>query len=326
MNNEEIIDQIVTTAIEIATEKAAELAEYSETIRVETQTMASGPPASWYDYGFSPEASEPPINIPVTLDNGGVDMAVYDSVYNRMMSDVPLQLANFLLTYFPNDAAYLAAIEWAENQLANGGSGINPLIEAQIVARDRDRIATEAARARTKTLTDSAARGFPIPSGAATYALCEINRAGMTEMARSSREVAIKQMEMEFEAVKEALTLAYQSKKGAMDAALGYVTNIMRSGDNAAALARTNADAQASLINAAANMYSTRIEADKLMHDYRYKVKALNVEGERYPAAYNQAAITARAAAMADTARALGANAAAAISSLNAIGHSTSSS
>lgn len=325
MTNEEIIDSIVNTAIEIANTKAKELTRFSNQVQYSYSYM-NAPNWIEYDYGFNPKAIEPPIEIPRTLKDGGVDMSVYDQIYTRIMADVPVQLADFLLAYFPDDSCYQAAIAWAEAQINVGGSGINPLIENQIINRDRDRIAQEAARVRQGVLTESAARGFPIPTGAANHAVMEIDRAALAEVGKSSREVAIKQMELEFEALKEALGISSRMKKEAFDAAIGYVSNLMRASDSATALAKTNADAQASLINAAANMYSTRIKADELMNDYKYKVRVLHGEAEKQANTYNATFLTAHAAMMASTAKAIGDNAAAAISSLNAIGHSTSSS
>ncbi|MDR0215896.1 MAG: hypothetical protein LBJ15_18135 [Comamonas sp.] len=101
-----------------------------------------------------------------------------------------------------------------------GGTGLNPAVEQAIWDRSRDR-ETQIALAREQEVMRSAeALGFTLPSGVLAGQLADARREFHEKLSGLSREIAIKQAELEQSNVKEAITQGLALEGQLMDQAL----------------------------------------------------------------------------------------------------------
>ena len=103
------------------------------------------------------------------------------------------------------------------NQRIHGGTGMAPVVEQQIWDRARDR-ETQIALAREQDVMRAAeALGYPMPSGVLLGQLADARREYHDKLSGLSRDVAIKQAELEQENVKHAIDHALQLESTLMD-------------------------------------------------------------------------------------------------------------
>ncbi len=133
---------------------------------------------------------------------------------------------SFLSTYFPWDQEFTAAQAWVNKALTTGGTGLSAAIEAQIWERDRARLQAEATRAEEDAMALWAGRRFPLPPGAAAHQILQIRHKLTDALSQASRDVAIKQVEMELDNVKFALTTTLDRRKESIAQALEYVKTL----------------------------------------------------------------------------------------------------
>jgi hypothetical protein len=161
------------------------------------------------------------------------------------------------------------AQDWITRALTEGGTGINANVEDQIWQRDRARVLQEVNRASEEVLATFAARRFPVPPGAAQHQLYLANLAAQNKIAQASRDVAIKQAELEVENVKFAVQQALDYRIKGIAAAGDYIRIMALGPDIAMRLATSAAGAQAQLINAASSYYNARIRVEEMKYDVK---------------------------------------------------------
>lgn len=263
MSAEAFVEQIISQALSIAADKSQAADSYSGQAIAASQgysTLAAP------TINFTPAVIEPPVNIPSTAT--GLDTALYDDKYSQIITDLSDQFEQFFDDYFPaNDAAMAAAQSWLTRALTTGGTGLSSSVEAQIVARDRARVQRDAQRASEAVMETFAARGFPLPPGAAVHAVTVANQQAAELSAQSSRDIAIKQMELEIENVRFAVQQVINERVSSIQAAGDYIRTLAIGPEIAARLATSSADAQARLISAATGYYSARIRVEELRYD-----------------------------------------------------------
>lgn len=203
---------------------------------------------------------EPSINIPVEAEEPDIHLFME---YNQEIIDKLVTLySGYISTYFPTNATlYSLAETWITDQLNNGGSGIDPDIEAQIFERDRSRISAEATRAIADIESTWAAKRFPIPTGAMQYQTAQVENAKLAELSKSSRESAIKVFDAELDMVKTALGLAKDARKEAVAAAGDYIRVMSGSQTTSTQLVTNRAATQNGLISAVAGLINARTNA-----------------------------------------------------------------
>ncbi|WP_047218058.1 hypothetical protein [Delftia lacustris] len=134
------------------------------------------------------------------------------------------------------------------NARIQGGSGIAPAVEQQIWDRARDRETALALAREQEVLRGAEALGFPLPSGALAGQLADARREIHDKLSGLSRDVAIKQAEMEQQNVKDAITQALQLETTLLDDA--YKLEML-----AFETAKTTADNALAAFNAAVEHY-----------------------------------------------------------------------
>lgn len=216
---------------------------------------------------------EPRVNIPSNAK--GLDTAVFDSMYGKIIHDLSDLFADFFIKYFPIRATLMPAVEsWLERAITSGGTGVNPNVERNIWQRDRDRISLDAASAADEAMNLFAARGFPMPPGALNAQVISIQRKRSADIAAVSRDAAIKSFDTEVENVRFAVAQAIDYRTKAIGAAADYIKALAVAPNIASSMSTQSADAQARLISAASSFYNARINAA----DYELKAASTNAD------------------------------------------------
>lgn len=224
----------------------------------------------------TPTVVEPPVNIPTNAS--GLDTALFNSTYDRIIQDLSDKFASFLITYFPTNAALISACEaWLTNAITTGGSGINAVVEGKLWQRDRDRITAEAAAVEKEAVAAWAARGFPLPPGAANASVQAVQRKRVADVNAVSREVAIKAWEAELENVRFAIKTSIDYRVAAVSAAGDYIRALSLGPQLATQLATAASDAQARLISAASSYYNARINVAQLAQQRGLEITDMNL-------------------------------------------------
>lgn len=95
-----------------------------------------------------------------------------------------------------------------KDRVLNGGTGLNPVVEQAIWDRARNREDINAKRSRLEVLRTEAARGFVRPSGSSLAALDTLAQETQNKVSDLSREISIKQAELEQRNIEFALQQA----------------------------------------------------------------------------------------------------------------------
>lgn len=205
--------------------------------------------------------SQPGVNSGVVAAGSGVNNVILDR-YGPVAAEVEQMLkdefSTFLQTYFPLDPTSLeAATEWINTALTVGGSGINANVETQLWNRDRARILEDLSRAQDEAITGWAARRFPVPPGAATYQVLQLQRDAAVKIADVSREQAVKSFQTEIENVRLAVGRALELRTSAVGAAGEYIKILAVGPQTDASYSASLASASAALENVAASYYGS---------------------------------------------------------------------
>jgi hypothetical protein len=248
----------------------------------------------------------------------------YEAQRDQLIALLTDELANFYTTYYPLAAdAFDEAVNWMVNVITVGGTGLAPGVEEQLWQRGRDRIVADGLRAEAQIMDEFSARGFSLPSGAMTARIDAARFESMKAVGDLSRDVTIRQAEIEIENLRFAVDQAVRARMGAMAAASDYIRALMSGPDIAARVASINSDAKARMMSATADLYRARLARDELAMKVPYtnttegvKVTGLFMDGF-YKGIQNR--VTAAVAG----AESYGRSAQAALASLNSVASSS---
>lgn len=304
------IDYVLTQSWTLAEEKSTAL-----DARVDTTTAAIDSyigdrdmvPAS---ISTDVSVTEPGVLIP--SEAAGIDTTFYDAMVQDAIDKLSNLFNVYVDTYFPtNDATLTYTENWLQQALTTGGTGIDQTLEEQFYENDRARIQRETARQVDEATNLFASKRFPIPPGFLNGTITRIQNSSLQELSKSSREIALKQVQIEIENVRFALEQAVKLRQIALSTAGDYIKALASSITVAQNLAVTQADAQNGLINAAANFYRARIEAkdlalkkDKVNADYEQEEERVEFEGDMKLIGHKVEALVAAANAIAHQAAA----------------------
>lgn len=266
---------------------------------------------------FSPSVVEPLVNIPQQAE--GASLAKFHELSGAVIDQLAGLFSGYIERYFPNETPYLTkAQDWLVKALTTGGTGINAHVEDQIWQRDRARVLKDAARAEEEVITAWAGRGYPLPPGAAAYQVLQVRQDAQDKIAQASRDVAIKQAELEVENVKFAVQQSIDLYTKAMSAAADYIKALSIGPNSAMQVVPSVTDSQSRLISAAADYYRARISVDEL----RLRAQQPNAEFAQRAREKNaeliMEEIKTRVSAAISAAQSLGTQAASALNSLHA--------
>ena len=234
------------------------------------------------------------------------------------------QLTKFFTAYYPlNEDGYDAGMAWLINTITVGGTGINPVVEDQIWQRGRDRIIAEGARQDSATLLQFSQRGFTLPSGVMVAQLQANRFEQFAKLQEQSRDVAIKQAEIEVENLRFAVDKVVTLRLQALQAAADYIRALMSGLEMSFRVVNLNSDAKAKMMAATADLYRARLQRDEIAMRVPFKdtdsilaTNQMNMDGF-------YKGIDAKVRAAAAAADVYASMAQAGISALHAIGSST---
>ena len=213
--------------------------------------------------GHAVNLVEPNVTLPT--DAQGASFALYDTLHAVVIDKLGGLFGDFMQTYFPDDsAAWRSAQDWIVKSIEQGGTGIRPSVERQIWERDRARVQEENRRSIDEATLAFSARGFPMPPGAMVGAIRATQKQSHDKIAQFSRDVAIKQADMEIENVRFAVENAITMRRSALDAARDYISAIASSVGQAGQVLPSVTDSQSRLISAVSSFYGARISAEEL--------------------------------------------------------------
>lgn len=165
---------------------------------------------------LSLELPTPP-TIETTLDIPDAPVADYGDIPDLLTLDLPTYVAPSLEAFdvdVPEFDALVpsSAVDWAEPEyeawiadqlktvlqtMLAGGTGIDPAVEQQIWDRERARLDVVARKAIEDARDDFAASGFDLPGITVLARAMAARTANQIEVSKSSRDVAIKQADLE---------------------------------------------------------------------------------------------------------------------------------
>lgn len=316
----EFIDQVITNAMATANDFTDLAAASAQQIIKETE----GVTATAYNYYQQDPiitASEP--DVP-DVENASL---TYEAQLDKLVNLMSSKLSGFFADFYPLDSdAFDDATAWLVNSITNGGTGIKPEIEAQIWQRAKDRILNEATRTEKQITSGYAARGFVLPAGAMLNQVQQARFAASGQISEASREVAVKQAEMEVENIRFAVGKAIDSRAQAMSAASDYIRALMSAPDAAARMALLDSDAKARMISATSDLYRARLSRDQLVINAQSDRMRVGEHFETWMHDHLQNKIDSKVKAAAAAADVYGSTAQAALASINAIAGSSTSS
>lgn len=298
----------------VAQDKAAQADTYFE-----EAISAEGGPAqmSAAPFSFTPNVVEPVVTIPT--DAKGASLASFYELSQAVINQLAGLYTGWIATYLPNETAYFeGAQQWMYDTLTNGGTGMNASVEAQIWDRDRSRILKEADRLRAEVVQSWAAKGYSLPPGAETWQVLQIDKDAGDKIAQASRDVAIKQAEIEIGNVRFAVENAIKTWTSAMGAAADYIKALSIGPNSAMQVIPSITDSQSKLISAADGYYRSRIAVEEL----RLKASMPAAEWDQQSRIKNgdwiMEQVRSQVAAAVAAAQSVGTQAAAALNSLHA--------
>lgn len=208
--------------------------------------------------------AEPSVFLPTSVDTDAI-IGQFDSKYLEVVTTLSDHYAAFITNYFPNDSALFSdTVAWLSDAINNPDQAIPQAIRDQMIEDERARITAEATRASAQVLDDFAARGFPIPTGAAVAASVEIQTKAMEEVSKAARAVVVKNFELSYEKIKFAIGAALEARKEALASAVQYIGALASAPDTASKALNIGYDAQSKLISAVSQFYGARTQATEL--------------------------------------------------------------
>lgn len=215
-----------------------------------------------------PSVAEPTITIPASLETVAFDK--FDTLYPELIDALSAEFATFISTYFPAQSASLVAYEaWLLDAIQNPESVLPPALAAEIWEGDRSRVNAATSQATEAVAATWASRGFPVPPGVAVAQAYKVQEAGITELANSSRNVAVKTFELAYDKLKFAVAQMGELRIKAISAASEYVKALASGPDVASRVINIGYDLQPKLISAVSSFYGARIDAEKLAYSAR---------------------------------------------------------
>lgn len=257
MSAEATVNTLISNALTIAQQKSEAAQGFTEDAQSavdEAMFELEGAPT----FGGGPTA--PVLDKPITEDGSTLYKSEYDSKAGELTGQLAGIFSGFLDDYFPPLGFCLSSVEtWICNTLNNGGTGIPAAVEAQIWQRGRDKEALEAARLEDEALTSFAARGFTLPPGALAHRLLVVQQDAANKNSSFGRDVAIKQIEIEIENIRFAITTAVNARLACINAAIEYWKAYLLPHDIAARRANAIIDAKTNFSNALAAWFNSQV-------------------------------------------------------------------
>lgn len=211
-----------------------------------------------FNYPVEPNTTLPEVptllslNIPTALQ---LDIPTFSLAFPSSSSLIPPGVT-FAFNEDPYSSALLTKVKDELLTRLSGGTGLSPEVEEAIWNRGRDREQRASLLAERTLLVDRASQGFTRPSGAAQAALSQLVQDTQSKIIDLSREIMIKQAELEQENIKTSIqqTIALEDI---------LIRNHQQMVQRSFEVAKYTQDLQIELFKILATKYNSEVEAYK---------------------------------------------------------------
>jgi hypothetical protein len=228
--------------------------------------------------------SAPEITLPTLPAYLAIDTVTFTGVnmhedWLTKLSDMPTMMlaAPTPYSYAQGDGYQTQMLAYLQTRLA-GGTGLSAAVEQAIWDRSRDRETKIAQANVSEVMRKSESLGFVLPTGALSAQMREAEQAYYDKLSELSRDVSVKQAEMEQENLKQAITLGIQLEGQLIDQAYKMEQLAFET-------AKTYADNAISIYNAQTDNFKTLLAAYSTYSEaYRTLIQAEMTKVEAFKA------------------------------------------
>lgn len=186
---------------------------------------------------------------------------LYNLTEAQILDLLKESFVSFIGTYFPREDLYESMLDWCQQVVVQGGSGISVDVERQLWERDRSRINAEMGRALADAEELWANRGFPIPPGALVHQQNQIRIAAAQQLSESSRTAAVKSWDAELENIRMAVKTVIDHRQQALAAARDYIMALAQAPQIAQQLASSFAGLRNQVAQSLVGLYTAQVNA-----------------------------------------------------------------
>lgn len=318
MSTETTVQDIINAGRAAASELVDEAVAFADQAQTAASTSITGLPDV-------PYPTEPDIDIPPFINPDQDLSADFTNTFDNAIADwtpeFRSEFTSFLDTYYPDFNDCLGSVEeWICNTIENGGTGMSAAVEDAIWQRSRSREALELNRQKQELTKNWAGRGFTLPPGVLIEGLMTLDQDLANKVSTHSRDVAIKQAEIEIENVRFAVQQGAQLRIAVMQAAVSYINAYMQPWKLAIEKASALVDSKTRLWQSSAAYYNALIAAEELHLKYDQLNMERGIELGKLSVEQTIAIVRARVDAAIASADTLGSAASAALSAQVSLG------
>ena len=265
MSAETIIAEIIDNARTLGNDAADAATGFA----ADAQTAAQ----SVINLGAVPFAAQPSVTIPPftpNSDSTGDLRGGFDEMFGQLYPDFDSRFDAFIARFFPKvEECLVTSIgTWICNTINNGGTGIPAIIEDQIWERSRAREQQDMDRQKDETVYAFSERGFTLPQGALFAALQDIEFQHSQKVSTHSRDVAIKQAEIEIENIRFAIQQGINLRQIGLNAVNDYLRAWLDTAKTAVDYANALVSAKLKLYDSTSAYYNALIAAASLEYEW----------------------------------------------------------
>jgi hypothetical protein len=279
MSAESVVQDIIDGAQEVArttTEKAIGYADDAQTAAIAV-----------VDLGPIPSVARPDVDIPGPPpdpdDAEDKFRGTFAELYNTLGPEFDARLNAFIERFFPKiDECLQSTIDnWICDTITNGATGIPVDVENQIWERSRARELRDAARKEDELMVQWAGRGFSMPTGALFGAQQMAQQELSEKISTHSRDVAIKQAEIQIDTIKFAVSEGIKLRLGGLQALFGYLNSWLNVSKISSDYANGILQSRSHLYQALSSYYAALIAAERLLYDWGNDARKLVVQQQK---------------------------------------------
>lgn len=197
----------------------------------------------------------PAINFPSLNIDPPVYSITQPSQYSFSISDILIS----------DDPMIKAAIDRLTSNIANGGTGLSQAVEIAIFDRDLERNEQQLADSTDKVMSMWAKKGFSLPDGLLANSLSDLQKEYMNKRLDRSREIAIKQAELEQANLFKSLELCISLAGDLIKMLISYEELVLRSQEDTAKFANEYIDIQIRTYAAKVEAYRATAQVHEVM-------------------------------------------------------------
>lgn len=210
-----------------------------------------------FDATLPTNRPQAPQNLQATFETAYATMSV------QMRQAIDARVRDQLATVNPEFDAQMTRLEARLVTMIEGGTGIPVAYEDAIAERTRERADAEAQKVADTAIAEGADRGWTMPGGAQFAALVQGRQDAANTIAAANRELAIKRVEQEQEAIRFAVTQSQSLRTAMLQYSLGYAQNLITLNGQGIEFSKFIITTLIDTFNVAREVYAMDLEAYK---------------------------------------------------------------